>query len=89
VRFGASLLATTFGSSDPNLTALVPATLLTLRPATVPVSVVDPAAGTSNAIDVTVGNRLAITGISPAEGPPGTLLTIDGSGFVPTAAAIR
>jgi hypothetical protein len=34
---------------------------------------------------VTVGTRLAISGISPAEGPPGTLVTIDGSGFVPTA----
>jgi hypothetical protein len=34
---------------------------------------------------VTVGTRLAISGISPAEGPPGTLLTIDGAGFVPTA----
>lgn len=83
VRFGASTLATTFGSSV-NLTALVPAALLT-TPGTVPVSVVDPVAGASNAIDVTVGTRLAITGISPAEGPPGTLVTIDGAGFVPTA----
>jgi RHS repeat-associated protein len=84
VRFGASLLATTFGSSV-NLTALVPATLLT-APGTVPVSIVDPVAGTSNAIDVTVGTKLTISGISPAEGPPGTLLTIEGAGFVPAAA---
>jgi len=83
VRFGASTLATTFGSSV-NLTALVPAALLT-APGTVPVSVVDPVAGSSNAIDVTVGSRLVISGISPAEGPPGTLVTIDGAGFVPIA----
>jgi hypothetical protein len=44
VRFGASTLATTFGSST-NLTALVPASLLT-APGTVPVTVVDPVTGT-------------------------------------------
>lgn len=83
VRFGATLLATSFGSAT-NLSALVPASLLS-APGSVPVAVVDPVTGTSNAIDVTVGTRLRITSISPAEGPPGTLLTIDGSGFVPTA----
>jgi hypothetical protein len=40
VRFGANVLATTFGSAT-NLTALVPASLL-VAPGTVPVTVVDP-----------------------------------------------
>lgn len=84
VRFGANVLATTFGGAT-SLTAFVPASLLT-APGSVPVTVVDPVAGTSNAIDVTIASRLAISGISPVEGPPGTVVTIDGSGFVPTAA---
>ena len=83
VRFGANVLATRFGS-ESSLSALVPASLLA-APGSVPVTVADPRAGISNAIDVTIASRLAISGISPAEGAPGTLLTIDGSGFVPTA----
>jgi hypothetical protein len=43
VRFGANVLATTFGSAT-SLTALVPASLLA-APGTVPVTVVDPLTG--------------------------------------------
>ncbi len=81
VAFGGASAGTYTVDSDSQITATVPNSA-----ATGPISVTTAAGTATSSSDFTVttsggGGPLAISGFSPSSGPPGTPVTITGSGF--------
>lgn len=83
-QFGGKSIPTIYVSSTA-LTAMVPGNFLQ-TPTTIPVTVLTPLGGLSNAISVEVRDddqKLTLTAITPNSGEPGIQVTLTGTGFDP------
>src|SRR3990172_6301387 len=81
VRFGTTNASAYTVVSNTQITATVPAGAITA-----PISVVTPGGTATSSNSFTVVPPPSISGFSPASGPAGTVVTINGSGFTGTTA---